>query len=224
MSEIQDVVPGSDVESTWGNLIKDRTLQRYSTQATLDASILTPSSGEFAYVVDESAVKVWTGASWDVLLDATSGDALFLTPAEGDAAYVQIVNAQSTLAKGSLAGSEYGTSLTTPTSNTVILSQTITGLSPGVQYRVVATSFMRTDTNPDGSRWFSTIRIDGDAGTFGAWIQAAAGGQTFLTNNDNYPKLVTPAGTSILVEYLATINAGVPAAFNHSLSTQVYIV
>ena len=101
MSEIPDVTPGADVESTWGNLIKDRTLMRYSSQANLGGSIPTPSVGDFAYVVDEAAVKVWTGAAWDALLDASSGDALFLTPAEADAAYLA-------LAGGTMSGALLG--------------------------------------------------------------------------------------------------------------------
>ncbi len=64
MPEIPDVIPGADVESTWGNDIRSRTLMRYTDQASLSASILTPDAGDFAYVIDESAVKVWTGAAW----------------------------------------------------------------------------------------------------------------------------------------------------------------
>ena len=97
MSEIIDVIPGGDVESTWGNLIKDRTLMRYSNQAALDGSILTPNAGDFAYVIDEQAVKVWTGAAWITFALQVAGE--FLPLAGGvmagaiDMAGQSIVNA-----------------------------------------------------------------------------------------------------------------------------------
>lgn len=82
MPEIPDVIAGNSVLATWGNLIRDRALQRYADQGALDVSILAPVAGDFAYVIDEQAVKVWTGAAWQILLLADDAGALYL-PLDG---------------------------------------------------------------------------------------------------------------------------------------------
>jgi hypothetical protein len=64
MPEIPNVVPGEPVESSWGNDIRDRTLQRYASQAARDASIITPASGDTAYLLDLYALTQFDGSQW----------------------------------------------------------------------------------------------------------------------------------------------------------------
>jgi len=64
MPEIPSVLPGEVIQSAWGNLIRDRTLQRYADQTELDISVPTPVAGEIAWLGDPGAVFVYDGTDW----------------------------------------------------------------------------------------------------------------------------------------------------------------
>jgi hypothetical protein len=64
MPELPDVVPGEPVASTWGNDIRDRTLQRYADAAARDTENPTPDPGDLAFTEDDGATWVYRSGGW----------------------------------------------------------------------------------------------------------------------------------------------------------------
>ena len=60
MAEIDDVVPGEPIEASWGNPIRDRTVQRYANAAERDVENPIPTSGDLAYLEDVGIVQYFT--------------------------------------------------------------------------------------------------------------------------------------------------------------------
>ena len=90
MAEIPDVVPGSDIESTWGNLIRSRAVMRYPNAAARDGSVTLPVAGDLAYLTGApTSFTIYNGATWDAYPISTELDQ-YLTQAEGDALYLPI--------------------------------------------------------------------------------------------------------------------------------------
>lgn len=66
MSEIPDVVPGEPVESSWGNLVRDRVVQRYA-DATARANLVpVPEDGAVSWLDDPGRLEVYDedAAAW----------------------------------------------------------------------------------------------------------------------------------------------------------------
>lgn len=64
MPEIPDVVAGQFVESSWGNDIRDRTVQRYNDATERDALNPLPVPGDLAYLDGTGEVQVYTAGAW----------------------------------------------------------------------------------------------------------------------------------------------------------------
>lgn len=64
MAEIADVLAGAPVEADWGNLIRDRTLQRYANAAARSSSVPSPVEGDFSYLLDTDSVEFFDGTGW----------------------------------------------------------------------------------------------------------------------------------------------------------------
>lgn len=62
--EISDVVSGETIEATWGNSIRDRTIQRYATTVERTNKNPTPTEGDLAYMEDTNVIEVYDGAAW----------------------------------------------------------------------------------------------------------------------------------------------------------------
>lgn len=80
MPEMPDVVPGTPVDSSWGNDIRSRTIQRYDSAANRDALVPVPVEGDLAYLRDSNTVTIFNGA-WVILAD--QDDFLTLLPLDG---------------------------------------------------------------------------------------------------------------------------------------------
>ena len=93
MPELPDQVAGELIEASWGNDIRDRTVQRYTTDAERDSLNPTPAEGELAYIESTGAFQVYTssfggwtyyvpslGPFWDYIAteDATDATADFV--------------------------------------------------------------------------------------------------------------------------------------------------
>jgi len=78
MPEIPNVVSGEPVESSWGNDIRDRSVQKYADQTALDFSQPLPQLGELAWLINPGWLVVCTDvvapATWTPLLDRDQGD------------------------------------------------------------------------------------------------------------------------------------------------------
>jgi hypothetical protein len=64
MSEIPDVVPGGTIATSWGNPIRDRTVQRYASAAARDASVPVPIDGDVAWLTGTSDLTMFNGSVW----------------------------------------------------------------------------------------------------------------------------------------------------------------
>ena len=102
MPEQPNVIPGADVEADWGNLIRDRTVQRYASVAVRTSQNPSPQAGDLSYLADTGTIEYWDGAAW----------VLLVTPAQADASYLS-------LAGGTLTGSLVVGVVADPTSRTV---------------------------------------------------------------------------------------------------------
>ena len=71
---IPDVVPEADIESQWGNKIRDRTVTPFASRAARAAAIPTPTEGMATWLRDEDALEVWDGVNW-VGVGGTGGGA-----------------------------------------------------------------------------------------------------------------------------------------------------
>ena len=69
MPEMPDVVSGENVESAWGNDIRDRTLQRYADSTERDTLVPLPIAGDMAWLDAEGQMTVYTGAAWVAVID-----------------------------------------------------------------------------------------------------------------------------------------------------------
>ncbi len=78
MAEIDDVVPGEPIEASWGNPIRDRTVQRYATAAERDVENPIPTAGDLAYLEDTFVVQFFTGADWVILQTVGTGNGQWL--------------------------------------------------------------------------------------------------------------------------------------------------
>ena len=72
MAELGDVIGGDIITSTFTNQVKDRTVMRYANAAARDASVLTPVSGDLAWLIAEQVVTVYSGTSWSTLVTAST--------------------------------------------------------------------------------------------------------------------------------------------------------
>ena len=62
--EMDDVTIGEVVASQWGNEIRDRTIQRYATDADVTTQNPTPQVGDMAYVDATGHLQVYNGTAW----------------------------------------------------------------------------------------------------------------------------------------------------------------
>ena len=75
MPEMPDVAPSEIVASEWGNDIRDRTVQRYTSGADRDAKNPTPQDGDVSYVPTGSFNKlaIWHEGVWEDIVTAADG-------------------------------------------------------------------------------------------------------------------------------------------------------
>ena len=71
--EMPDVVTGTTVESSWGNQIRDRTVQRYADSTERDALMQLPVAGDLAWLDNEDQLTVYTGTGWARLISSLGG-------------------------------------------------------------------------------------------------------------------------------------------------------
>ncbi len=75
MTKVNDVVAGEPIEAAWGNQsIRNRTVQRATSEADRDASWPAPEDGETVWVEDKSELQVWTGTEWTPYSSVKAGD------------------------------------------------------------------------------------------------------------------------------------------------------
>jgi len=116
MPEVPSVLPGEVIQSAWGNLIRDRTLQRYADQTELDISVPTPVAGEIAWLGDPGAVFIFDGVAWvrqtadpkTPLIFSHAGDAEVLT---GKQKYLEAVGSEITTVAVTAGAAPTGSSL-----------------------------------------------------------------------------------------------------------------
>lgn len=94
MPEIPDVVALTEIESSWGNLIRDRTILRYADATARDASEPTPTQGRFCYLSGTDVLQMYQGAAW-VTIGNASGPYLSkgASPAQSVASEVSFASA-----------------------------------------------------------------------------------------------------------------------------------
>lgn len=73
MPEIDDVVAGEPVESSWGNLIRSRTVQRYVDATERDVLNPTPQDGDLAFLQGVNELQAFGGSTWSTFLEETDG-------------------------------------------------------------------------------------------------------------------------------------------------------
>lgn len=66
MPEIPDVVTLTTISSDWGNDIRDRTVQRYSSVSNRSSEHASPTAGDLSYLEDTGDVAVYHGGLWKV--------------------------------------------------------------------------------------------------------------------------------------------------------------
>lgn len=64
MSEMPDVATLTTISSDWGNDIRDRTIQRYSSVANRTSEHASPAEGDLSYLEDSNTVWVYNGTAW----------------------------------------------------------------------------------------------------------------------------------------------------------------
>jgi microcystin-dependent protein len=64
MPEMPDVIPNEPVEDEWGNKIRDRTLQRYTSISQRNALNPAPTPGEISYLGDTGVIEVYHSGLW----------------------------------------------------------------------------------------------------------------------------------------------------------------
>ena len=78
MAEIPDVIPGEPIEASWGNPIRDRTAQRYPTEAQRDVDNPVPVDGELAFIEATSVLQLRAAGVWVDLQTLVLGDTFWL--------------------------------------------------------------------------------------------------------------------------------------------------
>lgn len=76
MPEIANVASGETIESAWGNQIRDRTVQRYATNAARDSAHPSPTEGDLCYVESTDRLLFHDGTTWITVLDNNGGQTL----------------------------------------------------------------------------------------------------------------------------------------------------
>ena len=75
MSKDPDVVAGEPIEAAWGNQsIRDKTVQRMTSEADRDTSIPAPGDGETVWIEDQNLLQIWTGTVWTSFSSVLAGD------------------------------------------------------------------------------------------------------------------------------------------------------
>lgn len=70
-----DVVAGEVIDPvTYGNPVRNRTVQRMSNSADRDASYPVPEAGDICYVADIAQVQIYDGTGWVRLVDEDATD------------------------------------------------------------------------------------------------------------------------------------------------------
>jgi hypothetical protein len=64
MPEIANVVSGNTITSSWGNAIRDRTVQRYATAAARTSGHPSPVEGDLSYLQDSNTLWYYNGTAW----------------------------------------------------------------------------------------------------------------------------------------------------------------
>jgi microcystin-dependent protein len=64
MAELADVVPTNSIDASWGNDVRDRTLQRYADDAGRTADHATPAAGDLSYLADTGGLAVYHSSAW----------------------------------------------------------------------------------------------------------------------------------------------------------------
>lgn len=64
MPEIADVTAATTISTTWGNLIRDRTVQRYADLSTRASENPTPADGDLAFLEDSGDLDVYFDGAW----------------------------------------------------------------------------------------------------------------------------------------------------------------
>lgn len=72
MAEMPNVVSLEVIESVWGNLIRDRTAQRYVDETSRDFENGTPTVGDLAFITSDAQLQFWTGTEWADLINSVS--------------------------------------------------------------------------------------------------------------------------------------------------------
>jgi microcystin-dependent protein len=70
MPEMVNVVPTDPIESEWGNDIRDRTVQRYTSSANRTSLHPAPTAGDLSYLADTGSVEVYHSGAWRAMLPA----------------------------------------------------------------------------------------------------------------------------------------------------------
>ena len=70
MAEIADVVLATNIEVSWGNAIRDRTVQRYPTAAGRASEHPSPAAGDVSFLEDSGTLELFHGGSWRGIIPA----------------------------------------------------------------------------------------------------------------------------------------------------------
>lgn len=65
MAEIPDVIGGEYILTSWGNPIRDRTVQRYVDETQRDTLLPVPVAGDLAYMQNADSFEIYDGAKWN---------------------------------------------------------------------------------------------------------------------------------------------------------------
>lgn len=69
------VVASAPILSTWGNDIRDRTLQRFASYGELTSQWTAPGEGAQAYLADDKILMLFNGTSWTTITPRTASQA-----------------------------------------------------------------------------------------------------------------------------------------------------
>jgi hypothetical protein len=83
MPEQANVISGNPIQSSWGNAIRDRTVQRYASAAARTAGHPTPTEGDLSYLQDVNLVYVYNGSAWVPLGGTGAGGGGVVLPGSG---------------------------------------------------------------------------------------------------------------------------------------------